>query len=223
MSEVLSVGRIVSLQVGMPRRLTTATGRAWESAIVKEKVLGSVALGEENLAGDYQANRKYHGGPDKAICAYSAEHYPDWNSFLGYDLGYGAFGENITIEGLTEDRLCIGDTLEIDGVALQISQPRQPCASISKRWSAPKLPRRMEETGWTGFYCRVLVTGDLRSDAEIHVTSRPNPDWTLLRANQVMYGDASISGPEIDALRALALLSAEWKRILGRKLRPASS
>ena len=200
----------------MPQKLTTAGGKDWESAITKQPVSGPVALEGENLAGDYQANRKYHGGPDKAICGYSTEHYPGWRDLLP-DLPYGAFGENITVEGLTEDALCIGDTLSAASVQLQISQPRQPCANISKRWNAPSLPRLMEETGQTGFYARVLQTGQMAGGDTITVTARPHDGWTLARANQIMY--TSDDPAEIAALRELALLSAEWKRILGRKLR----
>lgn len=210
-------GRIVSLQVGLPRRLTTEKGRLWESAIVKESVEGRVPLGAENLAGDYQANRKYHGGPDKAVCAYSAEHYPDWRHALGLDLPLGAFGENVTVQNLTEDMVCVGDVFTVGPALLQVSQPRQPCASLSKRWSRPQLPRLVEQSGRTGFYTRVLQPGDLAAGDELVLAQRPHENWTLARANALMY-DANADPQEIAALCALAALSAEWKRILSRKL-----
>src|SRR4051794_28702068 len=93
-SEILPTGKLVSIQVGMPRQMTTAQGRPWDSAIVKSPIEGTVSVGEENLAGDAQANRKYHGGPDKAVCFYCAEHYPVWRRSLSLDLPFGAFGEN---------------------------------------------------------------------------------------------------------------------------------
>lgn len=216
----LPVGRIVSLQVGMPRPLTTEAGKAWQSAIVKEPVTGSVALGKENFTGDYQANRRYHGGPDKAVCGYCAEHYPGWEIFLNRSIPFGAFGENITVEGLTEEKICIGDTLTAGSIVLQISQPRQPCANVSKRWNEPKLPRRMEETGRTGFYCRVLQTGEVAAGETLTVAERPHPDWTISRANTVMYVSA-FDFAQVAALRAVPLLSSEWKRILGRILAKA--
>ena len=216
---VLPSGKILSVQVGTPKILQTAQGKAWQSAIVKTAISGSVPVGAENLAGDDQANRKYHGGPDKAVCAYASEWFPFWNQEFDLELPGGAFGENITLQGLPEDALCIGDTLAFNDspLRLQISQPRQPCANVSKRWAVPSLPRRMEETGYTGFYCRVLTLGTLEAGQEITVLDRPHPDWTLLRANEIMY--AKKSNPDLlTALRALPLLSAEWKRILGRKL-----
>ncbi len=108
------IGRIVSLQVGTPRVATTKTGRVWESAIVKGEVGGRVALSRTNLAGDEQADKRHHGGPDKAVCCYAAEHYPDWRDLLGMPMPHGAFGENFTLEGLTEDVVCIGDVFAIE-------------------------------------------------------------------------------------------------------------
>ena len=219
MDTEIITGRIVSLQVSLPQTLTTASGKAWTSAIAKQPVEKPVLLGQENLQGDYQANRKYHGGPDKALCGYSAEHFPYWHEILGKELPFGAFGENITVAGLTEDILCIGDVLAIGtgNVRVQVSQPRQPCANVSKRWNQPILPRRMEETGWTGFYTRVLTPGEVTPGDSLTVQERPHEGWTILRANRLMYTENS-NLDELTELRELSCLSAEWKRILGRKI-----
>ena len=213
----LPEGRVVSLQIGLPREMRTASNREWRSAIVKEAVTTPVRLGAENFVGDYQANRKYHGGPDKAVCFYSREHYALLGPELGLPLGPGAFGENLTVTGLPEESVCIGDTLQIGAARLQVSQPRQPCANVSKRWAAPTLPRRMEETGWTGFYCRVLEQGDVAAGDTVVVVERPNPDWSLRRANDIMYAKL-LPVDAAAALRDVPLLSAEWRRILNRKL-----
>lgn len=221
-ANALLTGRIVSLQVGTPRRLVTAEGRAWQSAITKESVAGPVALGAENFAGDYQADRKHHGGPDKAICGYSAEHYPEWRERFGVDLPFGAFGENLTVANLTEEVICIGDVFAFGSARAQISQPRMPCANISKRWNLKELPRLMEETRRTGFYMRVVETGEAAAGDTVTLIERPHPDWSVYRANELLYGDR----PDPDALTALreiAALSAEWKRILGRVLRKADA
>ena len=211
-------GRIVSLQVGRPETRVSPQGKDWRTAIHKTPVAGRVRLGAENLDGDYQANRKYHGGPDKAVCAYSAEHYPDWRELLApVPMPFGAFGENVTVENMTEDLVCIGDVFTVGTARVQVSQPRQPCANVSKRWDRSDLPRRMEETGRTGFYLRVLEPGDVGAGDVLALAERPHAGWTLARANTLMYDDAA-DRAETEALRALALLSAEWKRILGRKL-----
>lgn len=211
-------GRIFSVQVGQPQKLVTAKGREWESAIIKTAVDGPVPVGTENVSGDKQANRRYHGGPDKVVCCYASEHYSYWRALFDLDMPYGAFGENLTLAGLTEDKVCIGDSLAVGSVILQVSQPRLPCVNVSRRWNQPKLPKRMEETGYTGFYCRVLQTGELVAGEEVTVITRPYPDWTILRANQIMF--ATTPDPaEVTALRAIPLLSGEWRRILGRMLR----
>lgn len=218
MNETPPTGRILSLQVGRPQVALTSSGRAWESAIRKGPVPGRVALSRTNLDGDQQADLRHHGGPDKAVCCYSAEHYPPWRAALSLDLPYGAFGENFTTEGLTEDRVCIGDTFAVGDVVVQISQPRQPCSNISRRWERPDLPRRMEESGWTGFYLRVLQTGAVGEGDPLTLAERPHPGWTLLRANALVYGRDAAAEETAD-LAALSALSAEWKRMLGRKLR----
>ena len=132
----LPKGRIVSVQVGKPRGMVADDGKRWRSAIAKEPVLGPVRLVGENFEGDYQANRKYHGGPDKAVCFFPLERMVGLGEPLGLTLGPGAFGENLTVEGLTEDDVCIGDTIEAGSIRLQVSQPRMPCANIIKRWSS---------------------------------------------------------------------------------------
>ena len=216
-TQALQTGRIESLQVGLPEKLRTAQNRTWESAIAKKPVQGAVSLGEENFAGDYQANRKYHGGPDKAVCAYSCEHFPVWNARFELTLPGGAFGENLTVADLTEDKICVGDVLAIGTAILQISQPRMPCASVAKRWNRPDLPQAMMDTGFTGFYCRVLRTGDIEAGQVVAITERIYPEWSVARANRTLYGNEA-SRDEIAALRDLPLLTGEWKRALGRKL-----
>lgn len=209
-------GRLVSLQVGKARKLVTVEGREWRSAIVKESVEGRVALGMENVAGDIQANRQYHGGPEKAACAYCVEHYPVWNEEMALPLPYGAFGENLSVEGLTEEQVCIGDVFTIGTAVIQISQPRIPCAKVDNRWNRPGFHDRMTERGWTGYYLRVRQTGEIAAGDAITLIERPHPEWTLRRANDVIYD--RITSPEaIEDLYALPALSHEWKRVLNGK------
>lgn len=210
------VGKVLSLQVGMPQNLKTGAGKTWNSAIVKNPVQEPLLLEQENFVGDYQANRKHHGGPEKAVCWFSAEHFPELRNFSGIDLPFGAFGENITLTGLTEDQVCVGDIWQVgDTVRVQVTQPRQPCASITKRWGCKTLPDYMIDHGFTGFYTRVLQTGNVSPDAAVTLLERPHEGWTVERANRIMYGEKDLE--EIRALRQVELLSDEWKRSLSRK------
>ena len=213
-------GKVVALLVGIPSTVTLSNGRAWTSAIRKSPTMDRILLSGENFEGDYQANRKYHGGPDKVVCGYCAAHYPGWQRIYGSDFTFGAFGENITIEDLTEADLCIGDILQLGEAVVQVSQPRQPCANISKRWNAPKLPAQIQDTGKSGFYLRLIIPGTVGAGDTLTLLSRTNPQWDLLRCNRIMYSDKAEDTADIRTLREVALLSAEWKRILGRKLAP---
>ncbi|HWH70544.1 MAG TPA: MOSC domain-containing protein, partial [Candidatus Sulfotelmatobacter sp.] len=131
--------RLVSIQVGKPVTLGQADAanpddRSWTTGFFKASVTGPVYVGKTNLEGDGQADLKNHGGVDKAICAYSKDHWAYWETEFSLHLANGAFGENFTIEGATERDVCIGDIYRCGGALLQVSQPRQPCWKLARRW-----------------------------------------------------------------------------------------
>lgn len=211
--------RLLSLQVGMPRAYGREDAedpmdRAWTSGIAKQPVAGPVAVGELGFEGDGVADLRNHGGPEKAVLAYASEHYPAWRAELGRpDFPYGAFGENLTTEGATEASVCVGDVLAISGVRLQVSQPRQPCWKLARRWRIPDLAARVERSGRSGWYLRVLRGGAAAAGEAIARLERPHPEWTIARANAAMRARRRDPG----AARALAgcpALSAEWRRLL---------
>jgi hypothetical protein len=115
------VGTLISVQAGKPRKMEFE-GKAWRSAIYKATLPGRVAVNLTNIEGDKQANLKYHGGPDKAICCFPAEHFEFWRTQLGRgeEFGFGAFGENFTLQDLTEDQVCIGDTFTVGTAVVQV-------------------------------------------------------------------------------------------------------
>ena len=118
--------KIISVNVGLPREVVWK-GVTVQTAIFKEPVAGAVAIRELNLAGDQQADLTVHGGPEKAVYVYPVEHYEYWRKQLpDLSLSWGAFGENLTTEGLLEDTLCIGDLLRIGSAVLQVTQPPWP-------------------------------------------------------------------------------------------------
>jgi MOSC domain-containing protein YiiM len=186
-------GHIVSVQVGQPRTHTDGAGKKWTSAIRKSPVAGPVMLRRENLDGDRQSNRKYHGGPDKAVCVYASEHYPAWRrEFEKPEQPFGSFGENWTTAGQTETTVFIGDVYRLpSGATIQVCQPRVPCANVSRSWDAVRLPTRMRETGFTGYYCRVLVEGEVCAGDTLTLDDRPCPDWSVARVNRAFYDRAT--------------------------------
>jgi MOSC domain-containing protein YiiM len=211
-----------SVNVGLPRTRGVAGAadpmdRPWTSGIFKEAVAGPVWLGRANLTGDGQGDLKNHGGLDKAVNAYPADHYPVWRAELGLaDFPPGAFGENFTIAGLTEWSACIGDIYAVGQARLQISQPRQPCWKLARRWRLRDLSARVERSGRTGWYFRVLAEGTVEAGLPLVLIERPFPRWTVADANDLMTGRTK-DRAALAALAACPPLAAGWRETLARR------
>ena len=188
----------------------------WTSAIEKSPVGGGVHVHEEGLEGDEQADRVNHGGPDKAILCYARFHYDSWAHDLGASApAQGTLGENLEVEGTSEESVCIGDTFQIGDVVLQISQPRQPCWKPAALHGMRNLTARILKTGRTGWYFRVVQTGTLQAPSTAQLVARPHPEWSVARATQVMH---FVKDPMQRAeLGGLAALSESWKSALADK------
>ena len=160
-----AAGTIVALCLGTPRDLGREDApepfdRAWTTGIFKTPVDGPVHLSSLGFTGDGQADLTVHGGPDKAVCVYSADHYPGWRHALGLDpFTFGAFGENLTIDGLDEQQVCIGDVWSVGDALVQVSQPRQPCWKLAMKWRRRTLTDEVVVSGRTGWYFRVQHEG----------------------------------------------------------------
>jgi MOSC domain-containing protein YiiM len=207
---------IHSIRCGPVAELSTGmTGewwdKPWTSGFHKHTVEGEVRLGSLGLDGDAQADLIHHGGPDKAICVYPSEHFPYWRRELGIpDIGSGAFGENFTLVGLTETEVCIGDVFQVGTATVQVSQPRQPCWKLARRWRIKDLTLRVEQTGFTGWYFRVLEPGSVRSGDALKQLEQSFPQWTIEAANQVMHRDTQDSSRAAE-LASCPALSTSWK------------
>lgn len=211
---------IASIQVGMPQTRGEADAadpfdRPWTSAIFKLPVEGQVELTRLGLQGDGQADRENHGGEDKAVLLYSAEHYPDWRRTPGLETAtFGAFGENLSIHGASEELVCIGDIWRIGDLAVvQISQPRQPCWKLARKWRIQDLAAQVQANGRTGWYCRVLTPGEVEAGQKLTLLERFHPAWTVAAANQVMHHRKQ----DVSAARELAALpqlAQSWRGAL---------
>jgi MOSC domain-containing protein YiiM len=161
--------RVVSVNVGLPREVEWRD-EVVATAIHKAPVSGPVEVKRLNLAGDRQADLSVHGGPDKAVYAYPSEHYPYWREELpGVALPWGAFGENLTVEGLSEPELRVGDVLRIGTAELVVTQPRLPCYKLNARFQRPDMVKRFLRSGRTGFYLAVLKEGRLAAGDPIEL------------------------------------------------------
>ena len=202
-------GRVVSLQVGRAGTLRWR-GQAVHSAIAKHRVDGArVALGTEGFDGDEQADRRLHGGPDKAVCCYPSEHLPAWSSLLGRDLAPGAFGENLSLAGLTEDRVHIGDTYSLGTALVAVSQPRGPCFKVAARWGARTLPKEMAQGLQSGFYLRVLEPGAVAAGDTMTLVQRIS-DVSVAEVLRVTYRDRR-DPPALRAVMDVPELAEEWR------------
>lgn len=214
-SETCIRGTLASIQVGQSQTYPDGPdGGPWKSAVAKHPVAGPVAVDATGLAGDDQANKPSHGGIDKAVLAYSADHYPGWREELGIDdLPFGAFAENLTLAGISEDNVCIGDSWGMGAVRFQVSQPRQPCWKLAKRWNQPDLVKRIIDNGHSGWYLRVMAIGAIDAGQECVLIERPHPEWTIMRASTLMY-ERTGTRAEMVELMGLQLLSDAWKKDL---------
>ena len=209
-------GRIASLRVG---RIAPLGPERVASAFIKSAVSSPIGVGALGLDGDHQADLSVHGGPEKAVYAYASARYPDWAAAfpnLAPRFVAGAMGENLTVDGMIEDDLCIGDVHAIGGALLQVCQPRQPCFKLALALDEPRLGKHMVRTGHSGWYYRVLREGPIAAGNEIVLAERPNPGFAFSRLVTIVNrGGATL--PELQDLAAMPGLASN----IGRRVREA--
>jgi MOSC domain-containing protein YiiM len=214
---MMSYITVLSINVRTPQEFTYGD-KTLLSAIDKNPIQGKVYLSQLNLDGDRQADLNFHGGPDKAVCVYSHDHYSFWESVLDIKLEPGAFGENLTVAGITEEDVCIGDIYEFGEAVVQVTQPRQPCFKLATRLKQPKLPLMVHHTGYTGFYFRVLKEGYVSSEDSLRLKERNPNSVSIAYANKLKYKDkTNIDG--IKKLLSLRELSKDWNESFASRLK----
>lgn len=202
--------RLDSVNLGTVQDYRDAEGRAWRSAIAKRPVEGPVQLSFLGPIDDEVGDRRHHGGPDQAVMVGSCAHRPFWRERLGLDIPMGLLGENLGIEGLDETELCIGDRFRVGGAELQVSQPRQPCATLARYWNCPELLPLIWETARSGWYFRVLAEGAVQAGDALQLLARPHPDWNVARVLRALHAGKSQPG-ECRAAAGIEALSPRWR------------
>ncbi len=213
-------GIIESIRVGKPASLQYKR-KIVQSAIYKDEVHHPIHVAKTNLEGDEQSDLKHHGGPDKAICIYPSEHYTYWSQKTGQLFKSGDFGENLTISGLTEDKVRIGDILKAEECIFQVTQPREPCYKIAARHNIDQLPLWIRISGYSGYYLRVLEEGILTKGSSIEIIERDPQAITIAYANQIMHHD-SRNTEAIHKILSVQALSESWKKQFSEKLASAT-
>lgn len=198
------------MNVGLPREVDWQ-GELVTTGIFKEPVTGPVRVVGVNLEGDRQADLTVHGGPDKAVYVYPAEHYPYWQEELGRKLPLGQFGENLTVEGVPlENELGIGDRLRIGSAEFLVTQPRLPCFKLGIRFDDPRMVRRFLGAGRSGYYLRIAAEGEVATGDRIDIVAPDPAGVPVSEITRLLTRDQD----DIDAIRRLLAVDAlpdEWK------------
>lgn len=212
---VTSTPRVLSVNVGCPAERMWH-GRTVRSAIWKEPFAGPVRVRRENIAGDAQADRTAHGGPDKAVYAYAAEDLTWWSDQLHRHLGPGSVGENLTTTGLDLAGAVVGEHWRVGSVHLQVTQPRIPCYKLGVRLGDDRFPARFAAARRHGVYLRVLAEGELHAGDEVHVDERPAHGFRAVELARIFYDQHHRAGE----LLHVAELPESWHRWARRVLGP---
>lgn len=209
--------RVVSVNVGEPRPVTYR-GKTVRTAIWKQPVEGRIAIVGDNLVGDRQADLRVHGGRDKAVYGYPAEHYAWWRERLpNADLSWGAFGENLTVEGMLEDEVRIGERFRVGDAELAITQPRTPCFKLGIKFGRPKIVKEFLRSERSGFYFAIVRPGAIGAGDTIERVHAEPESLTVTELVRLSVADA----PDAATLRrAIALpgLAAAWRDAFAKQL-----
>ncbi|XZF74834.1 MOSC domain-containing protein [Bacillus sp. AL-1R] len=205
---------LINLAVGLPSKMEYGENKEMITGICKEGI-EEVYLSKEGFKGDGVADLKHHGGPDRAVCVYAYEHYALWEKEFNLNLPLSAFGENITVTNMLEKDVHIGDVYQIGDAIIQITQSRIPCDTITKRTNVAL--KRIVETGFTGYLCRVLKEGTVRNDSKIELIETQKNKISVLHCNEIYFHDPkNVEG--IKAILEVPELAEDWRIRLNKRL-----
>ena len=185
--------KVLSVNVGSLQKMIR-NGKKIQTGIFKKSTEGPINVKQLGLEGDQQANKKLHGGIDKAICVYPSEYYNLWKEELGKpDLSFGDFGENLTTVGLLEDDIYVGDRLRIGSVEVVVTQPREPCITLNVRLGRKDVSALIRKSGRSGFYFSVEKEGIIKNGDSIENISKEENRVSVSDFNQIINGETGIA------------------------------
>ncbi|WP_338752753.1 MOSC domain-containing protein [Bacillus sp. FJAT-52991] len=207
---------LVNFATGLPKKMKYGQDKEMDTGICKESV-NEAFLTKEGFIGDGVADLKHHGGPDRAVCVYPYEHYKLWEQEFQTTLPTATFGENLTVTHMLEQDVHIGDIYQLGDAVIQITQGRVPCSTITKRTNLTPLLKRIVETGFTGYLCRVLQEGTVQTNSSITLLEPHPQQVSILFANQIYFHrQKDIEG--IKKVLAVQELAEEWRKQLAGRL-----
>jgi MOSC domain-containing protein YiiM len=205
--------KVLSVQVGRPRSVIF-DGRMARTGIYKNPVHGPVRVATLNLEGDEQADLTVHGGVNKAVYAYPSEHYEFWRrQYPALELDWGAFGENLTTEGLFEASAGIGDTIQIGTAQFVVVQPRLPCYKLAGKFGDKDILQTFTNSERSGIYFAVVEEGQLQSGDSIIWKNRMKKPFTISDAMR-LYNGHNLPSDLLDRALELEALPDSWRRMV---------
>jgi MOSC domain-containing protein YiiM len=213
---------LVSVNVSQPKTVSHR-GRSVTTGIFKTPVSGRVMVRRTNLDGDRQADLSVHGGVDKAVYVYPSEHYTAWAQELGRDeFPFGQFGENLTVEGMVEETVHIGDTFRIGRVLLEVTQPRVPCFKLGIKMGSSQFPKKFLASQRTGYYVRVLEEGEVGAGDPIERITNDPERMTVQQAVHLAFFEQDDVALLEKVLRIQGL-SQDWRRMFEEQMAAVTS
>jgi MOSC domain-containing protein YiiM len=216
-----TVSRVISVNVGMPIEVPYQ-GRTVRTGIFKSPVSERLAVRRTGIAGDGQADLEVHGGVDKAVYVYSEDSYLWWAGELGHSLQPGELGENLTVRGLTDDLVRIGDRMRIGDVLVEVTQPREPCFKLGIRMGDKRFVARFRDAGRTGFYLRVLEEGTV-APGDAVVLVRSDPAAPTIAEVHDLYVNGAGDAERLRCVAAAPGLSEGWRAWMERRIAEAGT
>ncbi|WP_313427844.1 MOSC domain-containing protein [Siminovitchia terrae] len=205
-----------NFSIGLPKNVTYGKDKVMVSGICKQTI-DEAFLAKDGFNGDGVADLRYHGGPDRAVCIYPYEHYSLWEQEFSTKLPPSTFGENLTVQNMLENDVYIGNIYRIGDAVIQVTQGRIPCSTITKRVGIPLLLKRMIETGFTGYLCRVLEEGIVRKNSSITLLESHPKQVSILYANDIYFRHPKDVGG-MKKILEVDELAVEWHELLTKRL-----
>ncbi|AQT48216.1 MOSC domain-containing protein YiiM [Bartonella choladocola] len=209
--------KLLALSIGP---ITTIGSANLKSGIDKKPVDRPLLLTKTGFIGDEQADKKHHGGPEKAVHHYDFDHYAFWKKELGHKEVFDtptAFGENLSTSSLSEKNIAVGDIFRLGKAIIEVSQGRQPCFRLNVRFGVPDMALRTQNSGRTGWYYRVLQEGEVSASDELELIERCHEMWTIHRIWKAFYVTKN-DYEELSHIASLNELSPSWRLLAQKRL-----
>jgi MOSC domain-containing protein YiiM len=205
------MAKVEFINIGLPKKTPYGESKTMYSGVLKTSVLGPLHLEKLGFKNDDSADKRFHGGEDKAVCVYSFDHYGFWEKETTSKLFPGAFGENLTVSDLDEKVVCLGDIFSFGEAKLQVSLPREPCHKLNKIFNKKDMACKFNKTGFTGFYFRVLKGGLVEAKTMLKLLEKGLNQITIEEANNLMFRKEKRDYDRIETALSLDFLSESWK------------